>query len=203
MARREVADQERYRILEGMLLDRQNEIKNKLRSLRHTLPAELSQVKDEEEQSMEDFVLGMDFAVMQMESETLKRIDEAMARLQQGAYGICSDCDEPISEARLRALPFAVLCRDCQEIAEGEGGRRTTISLHPRHSFEESLSISARNDRTPPGKEGVESRLFSYATGAARTEAAAASAPARRAAQRAPEQRSVRTPMPARRSRRG
>ncbi len=199
MARRQdVADQERYRILEGMLQGRQNEIKNKLRSLRHSLPAELAQVKDEEEQSMEDFVLGMDFAVMQMESETLKRIDEAMLRLQQGSYGLCGECDEPISEARLRALPFAVLCRDCQEIAESEGRKtaRTTLSLHPRHSFEESLSISARNDRTPPGREGVEASLFNYATGAA------APAPARRPPSSAPEQRSVRTSVPARRSRR-
>jgi hypothetical protein len=53
-----------------MLMDRQAEIRTKLRSLREVLPAEVAQVRDAEEQSMEEFVLGMDFALMEMESET-------------------------------------------------------------------------------------------------------------------------------------
>src|SRR5690348_2900769 len=65
-----VADRKRYEVLSQMLRDRQAEIKNKLRSLREVLPTESTQVKDAEEQSMEDFVLGMDFALMEMESET-------------------------------------------------------------------------------------------------------------------------------------
>jgi DnaK suppressor protein len=55
---------------------------------------------------------------MQMKSETLKKIDAAILRLEQGSYGRCQECDQEISEARLRALPFAVLCLDCQEQAE-------------------------------------------------------------------------------------
>ena len=106
-----------------MLVDRQAEIRTKLRSLREVLPAEVAQVKDAEEQSMEDFVLGMDFALMEMESETLRKIDEAIQRLEDGTYGICSECDETISEARLKALPFATVCRDCQAQREDDAGR--------------------------------------------------------------------------------
>lgn len=50
--------------------------------------------------------------------ETLKKIDAAILRLEDGSYGRCDECEQEIAAARLRALPFAVLCRDCQEQAE-------------------------------------------------------------------------------------
>jgi DnaK suppressor protein len=55
---------------------------------------------------------------MQMKSETLKKIDQAILRLENGSYGRCPECDQEIAAARLRALPFALLCRDCQEESE-------------------------------------------------------------------------------------
>jgi RNA polymerase-binding transcription factor len=75
-------------------------------------------VKDAEEQSVDDFVQEVDFALMEMKSQTLSKIDEAIQRLEDGTYGICPECDVEISEARLTALPFASLCRDCQENVE-------------------------------------------------------------------------------------
>jgi DnaK suppressor protein len=38
--------------------------------------------------------------------------------LDEGTYGICEDCEVPISQGRLRALPFARRCVDCQRQAE-------------------------------------------------------------------------------------
>ena len=53
-----------------------------------------------------------------MKSETLHKIEEALARLEQGNYGYCFECGDEISEKRLRALPFAVRCKDCEEARE-------------------------------------------------------------------------------------
>ena len=53
-----------------------------------------------------------------MKSETLNKITDALARLEQGDYGNCFDCGEEIAEKRLRALPFAVRCKDCEEARE-------------------------------------------------------------------------------------
>jgi DnaK suppressor protein len=134
MTRKQSAgDRKRYEVLSRMLTDRQSEIRNKLRSLRETLPTEVSDVKDTEEQSMEDFVRGMDYALMEMESETLRRIDEAMLRLGGGTYGLCSDCGGKIAEARLEALPFALTCRDCQEQEEGQAAERA-VGDQPREA---------------------------------------------------------------------
>jgi DnaK suppressor protein len=111
-------DRERYLLLKGMLEERRREVQEKLRSLRETLPVEASVVRDAEEQSVDDFVTEVDMALMQMKSETLGKIDQAIARLEDGTYGVCQECDGEISAARLKALPFAPLCRTCQEDAE-------------------------------------------------------------------------------------
>jgi DnaK suppressor protein len=113
-----VAKRERYELLRRMLEDRRRDIQEKLRSLREALPAVTADVRDKEEQSLDDFVQEVDFALMQMKSETLRRIDDAMHRLEDGSYGRCVECLGDIAAPRLRALPFAELCRDCQERRE-------------------------------------------------------------------------------------
>lgn len=125
-------DRERQLILRRMLEERRREIHDKLRSLRETLPAEVQEVRDVEEQCVADFVQEVDFALMQMKSETLRKIDEALRRLEQGRYGACALCDTEIAEARLRALPFADLCRDCQEREEAASREREQAARQPR-----------------------------------------------------------------------
>lgn len=118
-----VRDRERYLVLKGLLEERRGEIQDKLRSLRESLPAEAADVRDVEEQSVDDFVSEVDFALMEMKSETLRQIDAALRRLEAGSYGVCALCDAEISEARLKALPFALMCRDCQTAQEEETQR--------------------------------------------------------------------------------
>jgi DnaK suppressor protein len=66
----------------------------------------------------------IDFALVEMQAQTLDRIDRALKRLQAGEYGLCDDCEDEIPEARLRALPFATRCRGCQEAAEQHEARQ-------------------------------------------------------------------------------
>ena len=60
----------------------------------------------------------MSLALIQMKSETLHKIEEALSRLDEKTYGYCFECGDEISERRLRALPFAVRCKDCEEARE-------------------------------------------------------------------------------------
>src|SRR5688572_9391843 len=60
----------------------------------------------------------IDLALLQMRVATVGRIDEALRRLDDGRYGSCFECEEAIAESRLRALPFAVRCRACEEKRE-------------------------------------------------------------------------------------
>jgi len=78
----------------------------------------------------------LEFALIQMKAETLNRIDAALRRLGEGTYGRCVECGEEICEARLRALPFAVRCKDCEETRE-LAGRERSVGL--RRSFSAPL----------------------------------------------------------------
>ena len=58
------------------------------------------------------------FALIQLKGQVLNRINEAVRRLDEGTYGYCGECEDPIGPSRLRALPFAVRCKDCEEMRE-------------------------------------------------------------------------------------
>src|SRR5437868_1724387 len=45
--------------------------------------------------------------------ETLQEIEDALAKFDAGTYGTCESCGQPISEARLDAMPAAGLCITC------------------------------------------------------------------------------------------
>jgi DnaK suppressor protein len=62
----------------------------------------------------------LDAALADLATTTIRRIDQAIERLDSGTYGLCSRCGDPIGEARLRALPFAVCCRHCEATRERE-----------------------------------------------------------------------------------
>lgn len=111
----------RYSELKQMLEDRQRsiyaEVKGKIRDVRSEASGK-SEVFDAVESSEADIQDDIEFALIQMKSETLNKINDALARLEQGNYGNCFECGEEIAEKRLRALPFAVRCKDCEEARE-------------------------------------------------------------------------------------
>jgi DnaK suppressor protein len=51
----------------------------------------------------------------QTDSKLLRAIDEALGRIEHNTFGICQACGKPISAARLDAVPWSRLCRECKE----------------------------------------------------------------------------------------
>jgi RNA polymerase-binding protein DksA len=51
-------------------------------------------------------------------THVLAAIDEALARIEEGTFGVCQRCGNPIAEERLEALPWAILCIDCKRKQE-------------------------------------------------------------------------------------
>ena len=62
----------------------------------------------------------INFILSDRERVKIKQIDDALARLSDGSYGVCESCGLEIAEERLRAMPFTRLCRDCQQDQERE-----------------------------------------------------------------------------------
>ena len=111
-----------YEELRRMLIARRrdllNEIQNNLRDARadasgqrpyRVESGETTEVHPEDE---------LAFALIQIKGEVLNRINEAVSRLDEGTYGYCGECGDAIAASRLRALPFAVRCKDCEEMRE-------------------------------------------------------------------------------------
>ena len=90
------------------------EVQDKIRDGRRDYTNE-REVLDEGETSDVDIQEEIGFALIEMKAETLKKIDAALRRIGEGTYGECFDCGEEIPAARLRALPFAVRCKECEE----------------------------------------------------------------------------------------
>jgi DnaK suppressor protein len=116
-------DRGRYEELKSILEDRRREIVNQVQERMRDVRAEgagatVQGVLDAAESSEADIPDEIEFALIQMKAETLTKIDEALRRLEEGSYGYCFECGEEISERRLRALPFAVRCKDCEEARE-------------------------------------------------------------------------------------
>src|SRR5215210_2448186 len=124
----------RYNELKKMLEERQREIhaevQGKMRDVRAegTWGGKQNEVLDAVESSEADIQDEIEFALIQMKSETLNKIEEALRRLEEGTFGYCFECGDEISERRLRALPFAVRCKDCEEAREVAQQRERLIA---------------------------------------------------------------------------
>ena len=57
----------------------------------------------------------IDAGLNQVRSSERRAIEWALERLEKGNYGICAGCGNPISRARLKAIPWADYCLDCME----------------------------------------------------------------------------------------
>jgi RNA polymerase-binding transcription factor DksA len=73
-------------------------------------PADVSDVTEQR---------ARDFTILQMLEQEAEQLQEAMHRKAEGRYGICQNCNRPISKARLEARPEAALCIKCQRLREG------------------------------------------------------------------------------------
>ena len=110
----------RYRELKRMLEDRRrnilDDVRNKVRGAREEASTlsragagDLSDVEADED---------LEFALIQIHARFAESIANALARLENGEYGTCHECGAEIPDKRLRAQPFAIRCKDCQESFE-------------------------------------------------------------------------------------
>ena len=74
----------------------------------------VGEVHDRGEESAADSEAEIKSAISVSHSEELTRVREALQRIDDGIYGICEDCGDVISEARLDANPCARRCIECQ-----------------------------------------------------------------------------------------
>lgn len=98
-------------------------------ALRKALAGDLSLLKELSNQTSGDMVdAALDSAqdeinsqLAEVESRELGMIEKALERMRSGDYGVCESCNSKIKLERLKALPYAVLCIECQRESERDG----------------------------------------------------------------------------------
>lgn len=121
-------DKARTAELKKMLLKCRNEtsadIKDKLRNLKEEGSSTTRRVVANENHGdycdVQEMDIELEWSLVQMANNKLALINEALRWLEAGRYGLCEneDCGEEISEKRLKALLFAIRCKDCEELRE-------------------------------------------------------------------------------------
>jgi DnaK suppressor protein len=75
--------------------------------------------QDPGEKSMLDVLSDAGLAVADIRRQQLTALEEAQRRVEAGTYGTCEGCGQRIDIQRLRLMPFAALCLECQKEQEG------------------------------------------------------------------------------------
>ncbi len=78
-------------------------------------------VAEPEEEAVDLQETDVDQAILDSEKTLLAEVQQALVRIDNGTYGICSNCGQPIPEKRLEAIPWATLCVACESKLGSEG----------------------------------------------------------------------------------
>ena len=106
------ADLQRYKRL---LLEKRRDLSSAQGEAQSRVPAAGGLQGDMIDQANADEEVEPQIQLHQTDGRLLRAIEEALARIRQGAYGVCEVCKRPISKARLEAVPWTRRCRECKE----------------------------------------------------------------------------------------
>ena len=76
---------------------------------------------DEVDQASSEYMQAFSFRLRGRERHLMNKIELALRKIEDGSYGICEECEEPIEYKRLLARPVTTLCIDCKEEREQRG----------------------------------------------------------------------------------
>jgi len=97
------------------LLEKRRELSWARGNARALVPAAGGWEGDVIDQANADAEVELQISLHQRDARLLQAIEEALARIKQGTFGVCQVCKRPISKARLEAVPWTRLCRECKE----------------------------------------------------------------------------------------
>jgi DnaK suppressor protein len=93
-------------------------LQNKNRQTRVTTLAESEQIPDFTDQATLESDIDMNIHIKERDSKLIIKIKQALERIEEGTFGICDQCGEEISEARMEARPVTTECIDCKREQE-------------------------------------------------------------------------------------
>jgi len=105
--------------IKDMLVKMREElVKEIARRSRATTEAGVQDIGDILDSVSEERTRELDMILTDREKRKLQQIDDAIDRIDENLYGLCDECGVKIPKARLKVLPFAKFCVECQEKME-------------------------------------------------------------------------------------
>ena len=98
-----------------LLLEKQRELSSGLGEAQALVPAAGGLHGDYMDRATADSEAELQIRLHKSDGRLLRAIEEALGRIRQGTYGVCVVCKQPISKARLEAVPWTPHCRECKE----------------------------------------------------------------------------------------
>ena len=121
-ARRRMTDEELKEARERLITRQEQlwqEIRDEIREDARDEYQELIQIiGDNSDRALAELEESTIFGVVKLKADEIEGIQSALGRMEEGLYGRCLDCDRWIRPARLKVVPYAVCCLDCQEKRE-------------------------------------------------------------------------------------
>ncbi len=93
-------------------------IENARKTMEEESNFDTDDLPDEIDQASSEYAQSMAFRLRDREKFLLKKIEKALGRLEDGSFGLCERCEEPINIKRLEARPVTTLCIRCKEEQE-------------------------------------------------------------------------------------
>jgi DnaK suppressor protein len=104
---------------QDILVEKKEEIlRNAKRTLNEDMTLDVDDLPDEMDLASSEYLQSFQFRLRGREKTFLKKIDLALAKIDAGTFGVCEECEEPISVKRLEARPETGLCIRCKEDQE-------------------------------------------------------------------------------------
>ncbi len=106
----------KYRRL--LLEEKERILNNSKNALKNELTVSVDDMPDETDLAASEVNQNLIFKLRDRERQLLGKIDEAMARMDAGLFGVCEECEENIEPRRLEARPVSTMCIACKERQE-------------------------------------------------------------------------------------
>ncbi len=101
-----------------LLEEKQRILNNSKNAMKEELAVSQDDLPDETDLAASEVNQNLIFKLRDRERLLLLKLDEALARIEEGSFGTCLDCEESIEPRRLEARPVSTLCISCKEAEE-------------------------------------------------------------------------------------
>jgi DnaK suppressor protein len=135
-------NKEAYEPYRKILLKRREELCSSVKNHAQELPDTGMEgvAGDTSDHAAADFASEMFGALLERQAGTLEEVERALRKMDEGTYGVCEICEKPIPSKRMKALPWARFCLDCQQKQDRRSAMRKTSNVREEWNAGESDS---------------------------------------------------------------